>query len=164
MQTTLLNLISNRVKKTGNFHCSGKVLVNGEELDPISFQRTSAYLMQDDVMFAHLTVREQVRVFVFPKATAILTFWQVYYCAKLQLKGVSDEEVRERVELLLVDLGLTGCASTLIGRAGTSDLLLLLFLLLLFSPELGSQESCEESLEASASAQQLLVNWSPTQR
>lgn len=38
------------------------MLVNGEELDPISFQRTSAYLMQDDVMFAHLTVREQARL------------------------------------------------------------------------------------------------------
>ena len=93
-------------------------------MDPISFQRTCAYLMQDDVMFPHLTVREQVRrtpvsCCIEPIIEHQFHPIQIYYCAKLQLKGASEEGVRERVEGLIVDLGLTACADTLIGKAGT---------------------------------------------
>ena len=64
------------------------------------FKRLSGYVMQDDQLFPMLTVRETLM-----------------FSARLRLPGsMSLEEKRERVEILIDELGLRKCEGTVIGN------------------------------------------------
>ena len=69
---------------------SGQVRINGQDLhrNMDDFQGAIGYVPQDDLLFADLTVRENL-----------------YYCARFCLADRSEEEIRARVEAVLRDLG-----------------------------------------------------------
>ena len=77
---------------------SGQVLLNDEhELSQQVFSRYASYVMQDDVIFAYFTVKEAL-----------------IFAAKLKL-NCTDEEINQRVEDLIQELGLQDCRDTMIG-------------------------------------------------
>ena len=61
------------------------------------FSRYASYVMQDDVIFAYFTVKEAL-----------------IFAAKLKL-NCTDEDINQRVEDLIQELGLQDCRDTMIG-------------------------------------------------
>jgi len=95
-KSTLLDAISGRIESTS---MEGHLLVNGHPMGK-KFQRQSGYVMQDDVLYPHLTVRESI-----------------LYAARLRLpRSVSRAEKEKLVDELLKELGLTKAAKTKIGN------------------------------------------------
>ncbi len=93
-KTTLLNILARRVK-TG---VTGEVLVNG--IKPTRrMRRVTAYVLQDDIFFSNLTVRETLTCNAYLKLPHKLTF----------------AEKRERVEEVITELGVSRAANTIIG-------------------------------------------------
>jgi len=77
------------------------VRVDGQLINPVSFRKNIAYVMQDDSLMATATPREA------------LTF-----SAKMRLPStVTAAKIDEKVVLLLAELGLTGCCDVMIGGA-----------------------------------------------
>jgi len=98
-KTTLLNLLAGRLSASSNLVGSGRITVNGKRRDPGSFKKLSAYVMQDDHMFADLTVLEQISI-----------------SAKLRLpNNISKEEKERRIEAVISELGLSGVKNSFIG-------------------------------------------------
>jgi ABC-type multidrug transport system ATPase subunit len=92
-KTTLLNILSGRINAT-----RGSLLANGAPLTS-SFARISGYVTQDDIFLGNLTVREQLT-----------------YAALLRLpKAMTRAQKLERVDKILIELGLSSCAETRIG-------------------------------------------------
>jgi ATP-binding cassette, subfamily G (WHITE), eye pigment precursor transporter len=97
-KTSLLNLISDRIKKTNENLITGKVTLNDStEMTQEVFGKVGAYVMQDDVLFVHFTPREALR-----------------FAARLKLRGDYDEQ-EDRVSRLLKELGLLHVADVIIG-------------------------------------------------
>eukprot|EP00048_Salpingoeca_helianthica_P015136 m.225213 g.225213 ORF g.225213 m.225213 type:complete len:662 (-) comp16645_c0_seq1:321-2306(-) len=96
-KTTFLNVLSGRHL---NGDITGDILLNGQPRTK-QFRRQSAYVEQDDHMFPNLTVREMIRF------SALLRLPDTY----------THEEKLQRGEEVLRELGLIGCANTLIGNA-----------------------------------------------
>ena len=97
-KTSLLNILADRVSTRGNATLSGSITFN--DVVPVNkdtFSRYGSYVMQDDVLFSHFTVREA------------LTF-----AARLKLK-IPDAEQDELVEKIIFELGLTMQANSQIG-------------------------------------------------
>jgi ABC-type multidrug transport system ATPase subunit len=101
-KTTLLNILSGRVAESSvpGSKISGKVSISGVVIDPVECNRDFAYVLSDDSsLYGSQTPRESMMF------------------AAL-LKGTGDHESnKHRVEGLLTDLDLTGCADTLVGSA-----------------------------------------------
>ncbi|CAI5488714.1 unnamed protein product [Closterium sp. Naga37s-1] len=97
-KTTLLNILAHRIAKERR---SGSVELDGTVVRGSTMRRMSAYVMQDDLMFPALTVRETLM-----------------FAAELRLaaRGVTQEEKERKVESLLDLLGLTKVADSLIGN------------------------------------------------
>jgi ABC-type multidrug transport system fused ATPase/permease subunit len=94
-KTTLLNVLARRIK----LNVTGDVLVNGEPVKGRRLKRRMAYVLQDDIFFPNLTVRDTVS-----------------YTAYLKLpKSLSCQEKRERVEDILTELGIQRCSNTIVG-------------------------------------------------
>lgn len=85
-KTTLLNLLCGLEKPS-----SGEVLINGINLheDPKKIEGVIGLVPQDDLLIEELTI-----------------FQNLYYNAKLCFKDLSDEEIVERVDKTLENLGL----------------------------------------------------------
>jgi len=93
-KTTLLNILAGRVKKG----VTGEVLINGQKPNR-TLRRQTAYVLQDDIFFTNLTVRET------------LTF-----TAYLKLpRALSWKEKRQRVNEVVQELNIGKCADTIIG-------------------------------------------------
>jgi ABC-type multidrug transport system ATPase subunit len=89
-KTTLLNTIARRVT-------SSKLEVTGQ----IVYSGVSAYVMQQDILLAELTVRETLT-----------------YAANLRLPHVTNSPERKAiVESVILELGLKDCANTRIGSS-----------------------------------------------
>lgn len=98
-KTSLLNLLAGRITTNKGARATGSVLVNGQPRDYASFRSQSAYVLQDDDMFAQLTVREQVR-----------------YAASLRLpSSMSVRKKTERVDRIIQELGLAKVSDSRIG-------------------------------------------------
>ncbi|GBG79617.1 hypothetical protein CBR_g29766 [Chara braunii] len=96
-KTSLLNVLGGRVLKGGRIE--GEVLVNGESRDS-SFKRISAYVMQDDVLYHTLSVRETLIV-----------------AAKLRLpSSMPLSEKLRLVDSIITELSLNKAANTWIGN------------------------------------------------
>ncbi len=94
-KTTLLNVLAGRADY-GTLQ--GSVLANGRKRDS-SWKRVAAYVEQDDILYADLTVRETL-----------------LFAAKLRLpEKMSEEEKIHRADSLLQALGLTHIANSRIG-------------------------------------------------
>lgn len=95
-KTTLLNTLALR-NKSGNI--TGDITLNGHKMCKNIVKRYTGYVMQDDLFFENLTVREN------------LTF-----AAKLRLPVImTSEEKERRVEEVITILGLRKCAETIVG-------------------------------------------------
>ena len=76
----------------------GQIIINDSlEMTPEIFGKVGAYVTQNDVLFRNFTPREA------------LTF-----AARLKLKSTRQEQ-DDRVEELLIELGLEKCADVMIG-------------------------------------------------
>ena len=96
-KTTLLNLLAGRVSSGV---VTGSILANGERRSKFYYTNT-AYVEQDDLMFATLTVFETLRV-----------------AAMLRLpKSFSKKSKLQRVNDVIQELGLNPCRNTYIGDA-----------------------------------------------
>ncbi|KAL0360343.1 UNVERIFIED_CONTAM: ABC transporter G family member 22 [Sesamum radiatum] len=92
-KTTLLNVLSGRVKNTG-----GTITYN-DQLYTKSLKHRIGFVLQDDIAFPHLTVRETLT-----------------YSALLRLPNtLSREQKKERAMSVISELGLERCQNTMIG-------------------------------------------------
>jgi ATP-binding cassette subfamily G (WHITE) protein 2 len=96
-KTSLINALAGRAAKGGIL--SGEIIVNGAPRDR-NFRGISAYVMQDDLLFANLTVRETLE-----------------FAAKMRLpREVSDTTKKALMEEIIRELGLTKAENTFIGN------------------------------------------------
>eukprot|EP01135_Chromosphaera_perkinsii_P002144 Nk52_evm78s217 gene=Nk52_evmTU78s217 len=94
-KSTLLDVIAGR-KNTGNI--TGTIKYDGQDA-PRNFKQITSYVQQMDVLMPTLKVRELL-----------------YYTAELKLPpSFTTEMKKERVEQVIAELGLEGCADTIIG-------------------------------------------------
>ncbi|KXJ88089.1 putative ABC transporter [Microdochium bolleyi] len=97
-KSTLLNFLAHRAASS-NTEVQGNVFINGQDPDPITFRRVSAYVEQEDALVGSLTVRETLN-----------------FAARLALPPtVSKAERVRRIESLLTAFGLQGQVNTLVG-------------------------------------------------
>lgn len=95
-KTTLLDILGDR---TSSGHIDGTVELNGELRQSKIFRSLTSYVAQEDSLLGSFTVRE----------TLVMA-------AKLSLpRFVSSNEINERVERVVDEMGLRVCQSTLVG-------------------------------------------------
>ncbi|KAJ2807961.1 hypothetical protein H4R20_001062 [Coemansia guatemalensis] len=100
-KTTLLNALSGRI--VGG-RLSGQVLFHGSRRNPGTYKRLTAYVQQDDIMHAMLTVNETLT-----------------YASRLRLPNsqYTQSEKSERVASIIKKLRLEGIKNSQIGNAKT---------------------------------------------
>ncbi|PIA15271.1 hypothetical protein COEREDRAFT_82231 [Coemansia reversa NRRL 1564] len=100
-KTTLLNALSSRIVGGS---LSGQVLFHGRQRNPGTYKRLTAYVQQDDIMHAMLTVNETLS-----------------YASRLRLPNsqYTQEEKSERVASIIKKLRLEGIRNSQIGNAKT---------------------------------------------
>jgi ABC-type multidrug transport system ATPase subunit len=77
------------------------VTVGGKVINPVSYRRNIAYVMQDDALMATATPREALS-----------------FSASMRLpSSVSREQICGLVDKLLADLGIDSCADVMVGGA-----------------------------------------------
>jgi ABC-type multidrug transport system ATPase subunit len=101
-KTTLLNVLSKRITHGGAKHLTGQVLINGnDKVTPARLKRRMAYVLQEDIFFPEISVRETVRT-----------------AAMLKLpRKMSAADKKAAVESVLNELGIVRCANTIVGDA-----------------------------------------------
>lgn len=100
-KTSLLNALAGRVRSSGGAQLEGEVTVRQRRLSQSVVRRDFSYVTQEEHLFAHLTVLETLLLsakFHFPATTA-------------------EETIEDRVEEVLLELGLTQAKHTLVGSA-----------------------------------------------
>lgn len=99
-KTSLLNILSDRIgDKTGQEITGERVINDKMKIDDSNFGLVSGYVMQDDILYSHFTPREAL-----------------HFAANLKLAHLKQEERDKKVAELVIELGLSGCADTLIGN------------------------------------------------
>lgn len=100
-KTSLLNILAARVSLSGstNAALSGSVLINGAQRNDVVFRKISAYVLQDDHLYPHLTVGE----------TLLLAAH--FYLS--ETATVQDKE--QLVDAVISELGLIKTRLTIIG-------------------------------------------------
>ena len=101
-KTTLLDILAGR-KSDGSL--SGSIICNDQILERKSFNRISAYVMQDDCLFPYLTVRQMLM-----------------YTAEFRINSLSGAQKQERVERVMQDLNLLAVADRKIGEEAKGGL------------------------------------------
>ncbi|CAM0949471.1 unnamed protein product [Alopecurus aequalis] len=98
-KSTLVDALAGRIERE-SLH--GRVTLNGETLHGRRLRAISAYVMQDDLLYPMLTVRETLM-----------------FAAEFRLpRALSPARKRERVDALIAQLGLSAAADTVIGDEG----------------------------------------------
>jgi len=98
-KTTLLNMLAGRLTTSRGANTEGQILLNGKKREFGQFKRLSAYVEQDDNMFAEMTVLEQIT-----------------FSANLRLPSSYDTEKKKaRVARIINELGLSGVEDVVIG-------------------------------------------------
>ncbi|KAA8498383.1 ABC transporter G family member 14 [Porphyridium purpureum] len=98
-KTTLLNLLAGRLTSSKDYEVSGEILVNGAKRNPSTFKRQSAYVEQEDKIFAEVTVYEQLK-----------------FAADLRLPKKMPSDVKEqRVLSTIQELGLMKVKDSYVG-------------------------------------------------
>lgn len=115
----MLNVLAGRSSSVGDVHASGKVStphnlqllslmslcsqvkIGGRLINPVTYRRNIAYVMQDDCLMPTATPREALA-----------------FSARLRLPSTfTDDQITEKVNNLLKALGIEECADTLTGGA-----------------------------------------------
>ncbi|KAL4425753.1 hypothetical protein ABPG75_009769 [Micractinium tetrahymenae] len=97
-KSSFVNALAGRLPAGGTLE--GQVLVNGLQRGK-GFRAVSAYVMQDDVLFHNLTVRETL-----------------HFAARMRLPSTVPPAAKAaRVDAIIAQLGLAGAANTQIGNA-----------------------------------------------
>eukprot|EP01038_Epipyxis_sp_PR26KG_P005371 gene5371-7449_t len=100
-KSSLLNVLAGRSAPAPGISISGEVNVGGNIINPVSFRKNIAYVMQDDALMATATPREALR-----------------FSASMRLpSSVTKDQVEKVVNDILDRLGLTVCADVYIGGA-----------------------------------------------
>mmetsp|Transcript_6401 Transcript_6401/g.10199 ORF Transcript_6401/g.10199 Transcript_6401/m.10199 type:complete len:685 (-) Transcript_6401:314-2368(-) len=99
-KTSLLNVLAARTLECSGAHLSGEILVNNQKRDEETFRQHSAYVQQDDVLYAHQTVEETLDM-----------------AAQLRLRDASPEQRSKMVQSLIKQLGLVKAKDTEIGNS-----------------------------------------------
>jgi len=98
-KSSLLNVLAGRSAPSAGINISGSVKVGGQVINPVSFRKNIAYVMQDDSLMSTATPREALR-----------------FSARLRLPpSTTDQDIEVMVAKMLAQLGLADCADTLIG-------------------------------------------------
>jgi ABC-type lipoprotein export system ATPase subunit len=101
-KTSILDILSGR---NHSDHSSGTVLVNGLPRNPQFMKRVSGYVLQSDVLFSQLTVRETL-----------------LYTIKLRCSHLTQSERTQRIDQTMTDLELSHVADTKVGGDGEGGL------------------------------------------
>ena len=99
----MLNILSGRSSSHGPLSVSSDIRLNNYSIDPtkIEVRNYIAYVSQGDSLQVTATPREAIR-----------------FSAKLRLpRSISDSELDELTNRMLMELGLTSCADTIVGGA-----------------------------------------------
>lgn len=89
-KTSLLNILSDRIPTTGGCVLKKDIMMNDTmKVDDDNFGLVSGYVMQDDILYMHFTVREALK-----------------FAADLKLAHKPEEEKEEIVNKLLDTLSL----------------------------------------------------------
>lgn len=101
-KTSLLNILAARVPRGGSKYASlsGSIKLNSKKRDENKFRSISAYVLQDDNLYAHLTVLETLQL--------AATFF-------LPAETTEDERMA-LVEAVIAELGLVKARDTAIGN------------------------------------------------
>jgi len=95
-KSTFLNVLAKRIR---GVKVEGEILINNEPVTPAMLKAVSGYVMQDDMLFASLSVEETLS-----------------YAASLRLpNSFTSKERQDRVEEVIKLLGLQNCRNTPIG-------------------------------------------------
>lgn len=98
-KSSLLNVLAGRVLRVKDGSLHGTLLTNGHPRDEAAFQRISAFVLQDDLLFGHLTVQETLTL-----------------AAHFALgSGATAAEKGALVATVVADLGLGKTVHTIIG-------------------------------------------------
>eukprot|EP00351_Strombidinopsis_sp_SopsisLIS2011_P002814 CAMPEP_0116876182 /NCGR_PEP_ID=MMETSP0463-20121206/8188_1 /TAXON_ID=181622 /ORGANISM="Strombidinopsis sp, Strain SopsisLIS2011" /LENGTH=221 /DNA_ID=CAMNT_0004522659 /DNA_START=260 /DNA_END=925 /DNA_ORIENTATION=- len=97
-KTSLLNILSQRVTLRDGATLTGSVKFNDKEVDQATFAKYAAYVMQDDILFEHFTVKESIT-----------------FGARLRLAHLTKEKQDEKVKEMIENLGLGNCQNTKVG-------------------------------------------------
>lgn len=98
-KTTLLNALSLRLNK--NINITGELMINGKLYNKGFLKDMSAYVMQDDVLMAELTVQETME-----------------FTSKLRMdKHATEEERHKRIDELLELLGIAHVKDVKVGNS-----------------------------------------------
>jgi ABC-type multidrug transport system ATPase subunit len=100
-KTSLLSILSGRLKSKGAVKITSDVRLNDQKVKPtsLSIRQQIAFVAQDDSLQITSTPRESIR-----------------FSAKLRLpRSMTDEELDTLTERMLYELGLTKCADTIVG-------------------------------------------------
>jgi ABC-type multidrug transport system ATPase subunit len=98
-KSTLIDALANHIVRES---LQGAITLNGENLESRLLKVLSAYVMQDDLLYPMLTVKETLM-----------------YAAEFRLPcSMSKEKKRKRVEELIEQLGLEKAKNTIIGDEG----------------------------------------------
>jgi ABC-type multidrug transport system ATPase subunit len=122
-KSSLLNVLAGRSTSIGDVHVEGMVIhfscsfmvaefilllrclrffqikVGGISVNPVSYRKNIAYVMQDDFLMPTATPRE---AFGFSARLRLPSFW-------------TEEKIKIKVESLLQALGIQDCADTIVG-------------------------------------------------
>ncbi|KAL4474928.1 hypothetical protein ABPG74_001624 [Tetrahymena malaccensis] len=96
-KTSLLNVLSRKIKANKQVELSGDVMANGQTFSNQQFAQFSGYVMQNDILFETLTVKECL-----------------HFAADLKLEG-DQHSKNHRVKEMIHQLKLEKCQNTQIG-------------------------------------------------
>eukprot|EP00934_Nitzschia_sp_Nitz4_P006073 Nitzschia sp. Nitz4//scaffold4_size323378//275040//277173//NITZ4_000707-RA/size323378-augustus-gene-0.60-mRNA-1//-1//CDS//3329553540//6063//frame0 len=102
-KSSLLNILAGRASSKGRVHIESDVRFNNHAVDPtnIHVRQHIAFVAQDDSLQVTSTPREAI-----------------YFSAKLRLpRSTPDDTIRQLVNKILLELGLSHCADTYVGGA-----------------------------------------------
>lgn len=98
-KSSLLNVLAGRSAAAEGISVTGNVTVGGTPINPVTFRKNIAYVMQDDALMATQTPEEALR-----------------FSATLRLpKETLSADIETLVSKTIVDLGLAGCKDVMIG-------------------------------------------------
>lgn len=97
-KSTLLNTLACRMRQSASV--TGRILLNGRDYKIADLKKISGYVMQDDLLHAHLTVEETLK-----------------YTTRLKLEpSLTEEEVSALVDEIITQMGLDHVRNTVIGN------------------------------------------------